>query len=258
LRQATAVAGDNAILSARIDRFAQAFRYAELEVAKMSVFTKDWIFEETADHSYHCKPYYKALLSEFVQKCKKYGPKTLHETKIPPGEYLTTTQKYFEEGVETHLALGADLKFAQPWSSAYPAFGEKTLIDGVHGFDKWETMWQGWWGEDITATIDLRSEKEIRALKIACMDDQQSWILAPQWVRFEVSMDGVDYKELGVVRNATAAQKIDKQIIPFALTLVQAERARFVRVVVKNIGQMPKWRGVDGKAWLFADEIVIK
>ncbi len=258
LREASAVVSGDEVLSSRSDRFAQAFRYAELEVAKMSIFSKDWIFEQAPDQSYKVKSYFQALLTEFVHKCRRYGPKTLHETKISPAEYLATNESYFKQGVENHWAVGTDIKFAKPWSTAYPASGERTLIDGVHGFDKWETMWQGWWGEDLEAVIDLKTTRTIQKLQINCMDDNQSWILAPELVRFEVSVDGLHFKEIGVIHNPNASQKVEKQIVPFILQLNNSIDARFVKVYVKNVGQMPKWRGVDGKAWLFADEIVVQ
>jgi hypothetical protein len=36
-------------------------------------------------------------------------------------------------------------------------------------------------------------------------------------------------------------------------------KARFIKVIAKNIGQCPDWHvGKGGKAWLFIDEIVVE
>ena len=36
-------------------------------------------------------------------------------------------------------------------------------------------------------------------------------------------------------------------------------QARYVRVVAKNIGTIPDWHpGAGGKAWIFADEIIVE
>ena len=90
------------------------------------------------------------------------------------------------------------------------------------------------------------------------MDDNQSWILAPESVAFEISLDGKKYFPIAQVKNEKAGLQIDKQIVPFQYELTQPSQARFLRVIAKNIGNMPKWRGVEGKAWLFVDEIVVK
>jgi hexosaminidase len=39
----------------------------------------------------------------------------------------------------------------------------------------------------------------------------------------------------------------------------EPRRARFVRVRARSLGNVPEWHyGAGGKAWLFADEIVVE
>ena len=258
IEKAKIAISNNEVIKIRIDRFTQPFRFAALEVAKAKVNSPDWLFEKKFGKEYVVKPYYEQLLATFIEKCGIYGPTKLHETKTPPAEYAAAMQNYFKNGVEQHLAVGSRIQFEHPYAEKYKANGNESLIDGIHGFDKWETLWQGWNGVDMVATIDLGAEKEIKLLKINCMDDNQSWILAPESVAFEISLDGKNYLPIGLVKNEKAGLQIDKQIVPFQYELTQPSQTRFIRVTAKNIENIPKWRGVEGKAWLFVDEIVVK
>lgn len=242
----------------RVDKFAQAFRFADIEVAKMMVNTDHWIFEKTSDTTLAVKPYYDSLLSEFTGKCKIFGPPVLHETSLPPDEYETRTRNYFNNGIEKHLAVGSKLSFKEPYNQQYKANGPQSLVDGIHGFEKWEALWQGWWGKDIVATIDLGKTKEIHLVKMNFMDDNQSWIMVPVSFTVETSVDGKSFTNAGTILNKNTGAKLEKQIVPLELALTKPVQAKYIRLTVKNIGKLPAWRGVNGDAWIFTDEIVVK
>jgi hypothetical protein len=248
---------DSKILK-RVDKFAQGFRYADIEVAKAMINTDHWIFEKDKDKKLVLKNYYDSLLSEFTGKCKTFGPPVLHETSLPPDEYETKTRNYFNTAIEDHLAAGAKLSFATPYNQQYKANGPQSLVDGIHGYEKWEALWQGWWGKDIVATIDLGKAKEIHLVKMNFMDDNQSWILAPASMKVEISTDGKIFTEAGKTTNPNEGTKLEKQIVPLEVNLTKPAQARFIKVIVKNIGKLPAWRGVNGDAWVFTDEIVVK
>jgi len=242
----------------RVDKFAQPFRFADIEVARMMINTDFWIFEKTNANKLVIKNYYDSLLTEFAGKCKVFGPPVLHETSMPPEEYETKTRNYFNTAIEDHLAFGAKISFAKPYDQPYKANGPQSLVDGIHGFEKWETLWQGWWGKDIISTIELGSIKEIKLVKMNFMDDNQSWILAPASFTVETSMDGKNFKQIGTATNSKSGEKLTKQIVTLNLNLTNPVKAKFIRVIVKNIGKLPGWRGVQGDAWIFTDEIVVK
>jgi len=248
----------NSKILRRVDKFAQAFRYADIEVARMMINNDNWIFEKDKDNKLVLKNYYDSLLTEFAGKCKTFGPPVLHETSITPDEYETKTRNYFNTAIEDHLAAGSKISFTTPYNQQYKANGPQSLVDGIHGYEKWEALWQGWWGKDIVATIDLGKANEIHLVKMNFMDDNQSWIMAPASMKVEISNDGKVFTEAGKTNNPTAGTKLENQIVPLAINLAKPAQARFIRVTVKNIGKLPAWRGVKGDAWVFADEIVVK
>ena len=90
------------------------------------------------------------------------------------------------------------------------------------------------------------------------MDDNQSWIMAPASFTVETSIDGKTFTNVGTTLNKNAGAKLEKQIVPLELNLTKPVQAKYIRVTVKNIGKLPAWRGVNGDAWIFTDEIVVK
>ena len=87
------------------------------------------------------------------------------------------------------------------------------------------------------------------------MQDQNSWIFMPEWVRFEVSEDGLNFTEVGTVKN-DMAEKADGAIVKdFEVNFV-SQKVKFIRVIAKNKEQCPAWhKGFPNPSWIFADEV---
>ena len=248
----------NSKILKRVDKFAQTFRFADIEIAKAMINTDNWIFEKRNDTTLVLKTYYDSLLTEFSDKSKVFGNPVLYQISSIPGVYETRTRHFLNTAIEKHLAVGAKISFKELYNSQYKANGLHSLIDGIHGFDKWEVLWQGWLGKDLAATIDLGSSKQIHQVKMNFMDDNRNLILAPASLKVEISNDGKNFTQAGVILNSNAGAKFEKQIVLLELNLSNPVQARFLKVTVKNIGKLPKWRGVAGDSWLFTDEIVLK
>jgi hypothetical protein len=82
--------------------------------------------------------------------------------------------------------------------------------------------------------------------------------MAPQKVEVEFSEDGKNYFRKNETSNSTSSQKINPQIIELNCNLISKTQARFIYFKIKAQGEMPKWRGVKGKAWTFMDELEVK
>ena len=156
------------------------------------------------------------------------------------------------------MAVGAKISFKELYDRKYTANGPQSLIDGIHGFENWEVLWQGWHGKDLVATIDLGSSKQIHQVKMNFMDDNKNLILAPALLTVEISTDGKNFNNAGTVVNPHAGAKLENQIVPMGINLTSPVQTKFLRVTVKNIGKLPAWRGLNGDAWLFTDEIVVE
>jgi hexosaminidase len=164
---------------------------------------------------------------------------------------------YFNHGYQNHKAVGKTITFATPCSPKYAANGANSLIDGVCGTENYFCLWQGWSGEDVVATIDLGVLDTVHGVTVHALSDHMSWIFPAESVMVTGSSDGKQYRELGRFDFPDARSKDTHGIIPYEVKFPKAERCRFLKIQVKNIGKIPGWRGVEGMAWLFVDEIVV-
>jgi hypothetical protein len=144
-----------------------------------------------------------------------------------------------------------------PYAHQYPASGPQALLDGRKGVaDWWTGNWQGFGGEDLVATIDLKRATDVRGVRVRFLQDVHSWIWLPTEVVFEASDDGAAWREIGRVTHAVdpkaEAVTIDALGIDTSLT------TRYLRVRAKSLRTCPDWHPGAGKpCWIFADEIEI-
>jgi predicted alpha-1,2-mannosidase len=150
------------------------------------------------------------------------------------------------------------IQFKYPYATYYAAGGNMALIDGIQGADDFRTgEWQGYHGVDLNATIDLGEIISLEEIGVHFLQDQRSWIFMPTEVVFEVSRNGRFFKPIKTFRPSTFPQTEEVMLETFNINT--DVEARYVRVIGKNRGVCPDWHlGAGGKAWVFADEIIIK
>jgi len=240
----------------RVNGAMQSVRYAWLEICKSIPFTDYWIFAKNDSGAYVVKDQAKLLLNEFTNIAILSGLKLTHETKLSPKEYNDAMLQYFKTGYVNHLAINKPISYEIAPDPKYSAT-KGCLVDGVHGTSEYQALWQGWYGKDAIITIDLEKSTPISSVKVTCMDDSQSWIFLPKAVKTEISVDGKIWTEVNNYQNSKAGEKIEKQNKTFVWLSNNKMDARYIKVSIANIGDLPSWRGEFGKAWLFIDEIEI-
>ena len=144
------------------------------------------------------------------------------------------------------------------FNEQYSAGGLKALIDHRRGGANFRTgNWQGYYGVDLVATIDLGHTQSIHRLAGSFLQEQGSWIFMPTEVEFFVSKDGKKFVSAGKVSNEVPQDEEGTTIQEMEVRL-HAE-AQYVKMVAKNIGTCPDWHvGAGNPAWIFCDEIVIE
>jgi hypothetical protein len=258
LDRALAAVKSNPTLSNRVEVVRQAARYSWLEVCKYQVFSEDWLFAKDSSGNYAVKTEARDTLEIFYRVSKQFGNPMLNEKQLTADSYHRAMNDYFENGVIHHLAVGKKITFEKPPAAKYPGNGPESLIDGVRGTVDYQVIWQGWDGDDVNATIDLLTAQTVSGIETSCVDDWLSWIIAPESISVSVSMDGVTYTPTASFANPDAGKKIEKQVVKFSVPFEKPVEARYLKVHIKNLGKLPPWRGINGKAWLFVDEIVVK
>jgi hypothetical protein len=157
------------------------------------------------------------------------------------------------------------LTLLSKYSSQYTGGGDFALIDGIRGTTNWSGgAWQGYWGKDLTAVVDLGKPQMISKLGAGFLQEAGSWIWMPRSVSFELSLDGQNFTRVVTIANDIPdGSNPDFNVGTLAKDFVQKishpQEARYVRISAVNFGKIPAWHpGHGGDAWIFVDEIIIE
>ena len=180
-------------------------------------------------------------------------------TKLVSIAHLNGKNSFMEEAEFVRIPAGRSVTIEYPYSLQYTAGGDMALVNTLRGGANFTTgNWQGYWGVDLEASIDLGEVQYAKKIGAGFLQDQNSWIFMPEWVKFEVSVDGVNYKELGVIENKID-EKEDGGIIKDFEMRIQKQKVRYIRVFAKNKAFCPEWhKGAGNPAWIFVDEVWVE
>jgi hypothetical protein len=144
------------------------------------------------------------------------------------------------------------------YSNQYAAGGDQALIDGIKGGENFKTgEWQGFYGEDVVAVVDLGAVKSVKSVKVGAVQDIRPWIWAPAEVRIAYSKDGVNYSNEEVLSNPLAVDDYTPAVHRFKSK--NGGVYRYVKVTAVNPGIIPDWHlGAGNPRWIFLDEIEIE
>ena len=168
----------------------------------------------------------------------------------------TITTKFYK------IDPSVSIKLETQYANQYNAGGDNALIDGMRGSKDFRTgMWQGYQDTDVIAIVDLGKVKPIETIDVSFLQDQRSWIFYPTEIECYVSDNSrAFYKSLPkqIIKSEIPSEDSEIKTITFSMNNYSA---RYVKIVAKNLGDLPKWHlgyPHDGKAWIFVDEIEIK
>ncbi len=156
------------------------------------------------------------------------------------------------------------LTLLSKYSRQYTGGGDFALIDGIRGTTNWTSgAWQGYWGKDLVAVVDLGKPQMISKLGAGFLQEAGSWIWMPRTVSFELSLDGQNFVPVLSIPNdvpdgSDPSVNVGTLAKDFVKNITRQE-ARYVRMTAVNYGKIPAWHpGHGGDAWIFADEIIIE
>jgi len=153
------------------------------------------------------------------------------------------------------------IKLGSKYANQYSAGGNDALIDGIRSTKNYRTgSWQGYWNTDLVATVDLGSIKPITTISSNYLRDQGAWIFHPTEVEYLVSKDGKTYHSIGTKKIETQPKNYNIAIETVELKIPKSNY-RYIKVIAKKLGDLPDWHighPMDGKSWIFVDEISIK
>jgi predicted alpha-1,2-mannosidase len=159
--------------------------------------------------------------------------------------------------IDPNLSITLESEFA----NQYSAGGNDALIDGIRSTKNYRTgSWQGYHDTDLVATVDLGRLKPINLISVNFLQDQGAWIFYPTEVQCFVSKDGKNYKALPSQKINTRDRnnEIETKTTEFKIPTTEY---KYVKIIAKKLGELPEWHlgyPMDGRSWIFADEISIK
>jgi hypothetical protein len=152
-------------------------------------------------------------------------------------------------------------KYLQPYSEKWPGQGPLNMVDGIHGSAHFDGYFQGFEYNDMDIVIDLGGRKPLHEIRVTLLQNIGVWIFLPERVEFFLSHDGANFEKVGDVQTVNELERTDGTFLKDYAVSLEQKSANFVRVRAKNIGMCPPWHAgfeYHGKAWLFADEVVIR
>lgn len=171
------------------------------------------------------------------------------------------------DSAQSRIATASFIKIPHNWSvklniiydPQYTGGGDEGVIDGLHGDENWRKgNWQGYWGKDFEAVIDLNETKNISEVTVGCLQDVGPWIMFPSEIIVEVSADGKKFEQISNML-ISEKEKTEKISIENFTLHFKKQKARFVKIKALNFGKLPAGHESAGEpAWLFVDEIQIK
>ncbi len=149
-----------------------------------------------------------------------------------------------------------DLSLKHLYRPQYAAEGPRSLIDDMTGGQDFRNgLWQGFKTENLEATVDLKALRPVKNISIRCLQDMVSWVWYPTEVRFETSVDSVQWTEVGK-ELAPLSQKTAGSFVHNFSSKADGKPVRYVRITAVNIRKCPEWHlGAGGDAFIMADEL---
>lgn len=161
----------------------------------------------------------------------------------------------FEETINIHKATGATIEWNVQPHKAYDAGGKIALVNGIDGSNKrfGDKEWLGFWGDDLSITIDLGKEKTIDRIATRFFNAKGQWIYAPKSYSIEYSNDGEKFTK---ILSSDIAPNED--LIVNINTSFKAIQTQYLRINVTKYGLIPDGlQGAGHQAWTFIDEIKV-
>lgn len=162
-----------------------------------------------------------------------------------------------------HTAMGRPVALATPFSTyrdTYSGGGNNALTDGQLGSnDSYnDGHWQGYWGQNIDAAIDLAQPTAIHNVSIRFLQNTFDWVLAPKEIQLYTSTDGTHWTLARTEHYEPEFAQGGNIIHTDALRNLSLT-TRYLRIVALNPGPLPDWHPSKGQpSYMFADEIVVE
>jgi len=243
-------------------------KYGEEEVplTYQTQFRNDSLFLELIPASEDLTLYYQKSCKNCNDEIFEYHAPVFIDTTCDVMVQVNKNDKQYGKvkqiDLEWHKALNKPVHYATDYSQWYTAGGDLALVDGKRGWmDFKDGNWQGFWGTDFLAIVDLEKATQIDEIEVGFYQYINSWIFIPKEISFETSIDGENWEtdRFRKIQPEDVEKKRGKFLQSYFIRSEETFSTRYIRVKVKNIGKVPDWHEAAGSdAWIFMDEIMVR
>jgi len=244
--EAMTKAGSDEVLADRIRKARIGIDFALLEYYRRN--TAEYPLSDTGS--------IQQLLSRFQRSANLLNARMMNEMGLPIADYINGYRRFMSDAATKSLALGKPVTVLHK-AVKYANEDPQALTDGRFGGWSFYSNYLGFLN-DMDATVDLGEIKDFSKVSVSFLQVTNHVVFFPLSVEFYVSEDDHEYKLVETVANKFPLEKTSKTNDIQAFSVKQAMKARYVRVVARNMKSPPYWHHAAGTgAWIFADEIVI-
>ena len=197
-------------------------------------------------------------LNRFRESCQKADITLMNEMGYTVDEYLAlfenTLQRAAIPNVASHKKVMLNTK-----PKKYAGENPQALTDGALGGSNFYANWLGFEGNNLEAVIDLEQEMEIDTISTAFLQVTNHIVFFPESVTYFCSTDNISFRKIETIANASPLTTDSKRNdIAYFTSAFQPVKARYIKVVAKNMTTAPTWHNSAGSpAWIFADEVIV-
>ena len=168
------------------------------------------------------------------------------------------TSRVFSETVKVSKSTFKPATLLTKAARTYDFNGAPLIVDGLYGGSNYKTgRWIGFQGNDLEVVIDMLKPTEISSLNFNTNVVTGDWIFDAEEVILEASDDNENFETVVSEKGLNVKDNHWEEVINHNYTF-DATTARYFKVTIKSLRQMPEWHGGKGNpAYVFVDEIAL-
>ena len=197
-------------------------------------------------------------IKRFKESCQNANITLMNEMRYTIDEYLVLYEETIKRAAMPNMAKGKKVTLnTNP--KKYADENPQALTDGALGGSNFYANWLGFEGNNMEAVVDLGNEIEFSTISTAFLQVTNHIVFFPELVTYSYSNDLKSFNKIETVSNSKPLSKESKRNdIEYFTSTFRPVKARYVKVVAKNLEQAPVWHNAAGlPAWIFVDEVII-
>ncbi|NLA63281.1 MAG: family 20 glycosylhydrolase, partial [Bacteroidales bacterium] len=168
------------------------------------------------------------------------------------------SSKVYSEKVEISKSSYKPITLLTKAARTYDFNGAPLLVDGLRGNSNYKTgRWIGFQGNDLVVVIDMLQPTEISSVEFKTNVVTGDWIFDAEEVIVETSDDNENFETIVSEKGLNVKNEHWQEVVNHNYTF-DATSARYFKVTIKSLHEMPEWHGGKGNpAYVFVDEIAL-